>query len=167
MSRSFDGLTESPATVDQIHAAFGREDYWLARLGSGEADTTLDSLTVAADGTVGVRVTQRLGRLMLPGLVSKFVSGDVQLVHAETWTPDGDGQVRGQITASVSGGLGSCRATTRLEPTAHGSKLSFAGRVDVKIPLVGGNLEKSFGANLAESIPTVVRFTTTWIDEHG
>ena len=37
MPRSIDILTESPASVEQIAAAFGREDYWLARV----AATTL------------------------------------------------------------------------------------------------------------------------------
>jgi hypothetical protein len=32
---------------------------------------------------------------------------------------------------------------------------------------VGGNLEESIGANLAESIPAVLRFTTTWIAEQA
>ena len=49
MSRSFDIVTESPASVEQIHAAFGREDYWLARIAAGDATTTLDSLIVDAD----------------------------------------------------------------------------------------------------------------------
>jgi|SRR5271157_1366991 len=167
MSRSFDGLTESPASVEQIHAAFGREDYWLARIAVGAATTMLDSLIVDADGTVTVRATQHLGRQLLPGLVAKFVPGDVKIVHSETWRPDGDRQVRGQVSVSASGGLGSGRAETWLAPAGDGSQLRFAVRVEVKIPLVGGKLEKSIGANLAENIPAVLRFTTTWIAEHA
>ena len=112
MSRSFDILTESPASVEQIHAAFGREDYWLARIAVGDATitTTLDSLLVDADGTVTVRVTQHLGRQLLPGLVAKFVPGDLKILNCETWRPVGDRQVRGQVNVSVSGGLGSCHA---------------------------------------------------------
>jgi Protein of unknown function (DUF2505) len=40
-------------------------------------------------------------------------------------------------------------------------------RVEVKIPLVGGKLEKSIGASLVESITAVQRFTTTWIADHA
>jgi Protein of unknown function (DUF2505) len=170
MARSFEGLTDSPASVEQIHTAFGREDYWLARMAVGSASPVtieLDSLVVDADGTVAVSLTQHLGRQLLPGSVAKFIPGDVRLVHTETWTPDGDGEVRGHISVSVSGGLGSCRARTWLAPAAEGSQLRFTGRVEVKIPLVGGNLEKTLGANLAESIPAVVRFTTTWVTEHA
>lgn len=168
MSRAFDGSTDSPASVEQIHSAFGREDYWLARLaGSDAASTTLDALTVDADGTVAVRLTQHLGRQLLPKVVANLVPGELNLVHTETWTPDGDGRVHGEVRVSVPGGLGSCRAKTWLAPADSGSRLRFAGHVEVKIPLVGGNLEKSIGASLAENIPEVVRFTTTWVAENA
>ena len=57
MSRSFRGSTESTATVEKIHTAFGREDYWLHRLATGDA-VTLDSLAIHTDHTVAVRYTQ-------------------------------------------------------------------------------------------------------------
>ncbi len=164
MSRSFDVLTESPASVEQIHAAFGREDYWLARIAAGAADTTLDSLDADADGTVIVRTTQRLGRQLLPGLVAKFVTGEVKIVQTETWRPDAERQVRGQVSVSASGGLGSGHAETWLAPmNGSGSQLRAVFQVNVKIPLVGGKLEKSIGAGLAGGIPEMLRFTTTWI----
>lgn len=169
MSRSFDGLTESPATVEQIHAAFSREEYWRARIAVGAAAdcTTLDTFTVDADGRVTVRVTQHLGPQLLPGLVAKVVPGDLKLVQSETWTPDADRQVRGEIKVSASGGLGSGRAETRLRPVGDGSQLHFAVSVKVKIPLVGGKIEQSIGSNLVESIPAVLQFTTTWITENA
>jgi len=167
MSRSFEILTESPATVEQIHAAFGREDYWLARIAAGGAPTTtLDSLLVDADGTVTVRVTQHLDRQLLSGL-AKFVPGDLKILNCETWRPVGDRQVRGQVNVSVSGGLGSGRAEAWLAPASNGSQLRYAVRVEVKIPLLGGKLEKSVGAGLAENFPAVQQFTTTWIAEHA
>ena len=41
--------------------------------------------------------------------------------------------------------------------------MTFQGVVQVKIPLVGGALEKSLGANLAQNVPGVMRFTSDWI----
>lgn len=166
MARSFNGSAESTASVEGIHAAFGREDYWQDRLATSAAVTTLDALTVHADGTVAVRYTLDLGRQLLPGTVARLVPGDMKMQYAETWTPDDDEQVQGQIGVSVSGGLGSCTATTSLERTEQGSHLLFAGHVTVKIPLVGGNLEKAIGADLAANIPSVMDFTTTWISTH-
>ena len=126
MSRSFDILTESPASVEQIHAAFGREDYWPARIAADGAAITLDSLIVDADGTVIVRTTQHLARQLLPGLVAKLVTGDLKILHSETWRPVGDRQLRGQVRLSAPGGLGSGRADGWLAPAGNGSQFRFA-----------------------------------------
>lgn len=168
MARSFDVAAESPASVEQIQAAFAQEAYWRARIAAGgaEAVTTLDALEVDATGAVSVRVVQHLGRQLLPGLIAKVVPGEVKLVHAETWRPDGERQVRGQIRVSASGGLGSGQAQMWLAPAGSGSRLRSEVRVEVKIPLVGGKLEKSIGSDLAKSVPEIVRFTTTWIAEN-
>jgi Protein of unknown function (DUF2505) len=171
MPRSFDIMTESPASVEQIHAAFSREDYWLARIEPGAAFTTLDSLIVDADGTVSVRVTQHVGRQLLPGPVAKLIRRELKMVHSETWRPVGDGQVRGQVRISASPGLGSGGAEAWLEPVgdgSQGSQLRCAVKVQVKIPLLGAKLEKSIGDSLAaEGIPEMQRFTAKWIAEHA
>jgi hypothetical protein len=167
MPRSFDILTESPASVEQVHAAFSREDYWLARQAAFDASTTLDSLIVEADGTVTVRATQYLGRRLLPGVVAKLVPGDLKILHSETWRPVGDRQVRGQVSVSAPAALGSGRAEAWLAPAGNGSQLRFAVTVQVKVPVVGGKLEDSIGADLAANICAIQRFTTTWITEHA
>jgi hypothetical protein len=167
MPRSFDIVTASPASVEQVHAAFGREDYWLDRVAADDADTTLDWMIVDADGTVKVRATQHLGRRLLPALVARLIPGDLRIVHNETWRPLSDRQMRGQVSISASGGLGSGRAEAWLTPVSDGSQLRFAARVEVKIPLLGAKLEKSIGAGLAENIAALQRFTTTWIAEHA
>lgn len=164
MPHSFDVWTESPAGVEQIHAAFAREDYWQARI-AGDANTTLDSLVVDPDGTVEVRCTQHAGRQLLPDLFAKVVPRDLKLVHSETWRAEPDGQVRGQISILVSGGLGSTCAENLLTPTDTGSRMRSEVRVEVKIPLLGGRLEKSLAGSTAERIPEIVRFTTEWIAE--
>jgi hypothetical protein len=165
MSRSFEIVTESAASVEQIHAAFVREEYWRDRIG-GDGSSTLDSWSVDSDGVVQVHITQHLGRQILPALVANFVPGDLKLVYRETWRRTGDGTVRGESHVSASGGLGSTRAENRLTPAGTASQLRATGRVEVKIPLVGGKLEKSIGASLEASIPATLRYTTTWIAEH-
>jgi carbon monoxide dehydrogenase subunit G len=168
MPRSFDIVTESPASVEQIHAAFGREDYWLARIEPAAAITTLDALIVDGDGTVKVRVTQHVGRQLLPGPVAKLIPRELKMVHSETWRPVGDRQVRGQVRISASPGLGSGGAEVWLAPVGNGSQLRWAVKVQVKIPLLGGKLEKSIGDSLAEeAIPEMQRFTAKWIAEHA
>ena len=72
MPRSFDVLVDSPVSVEQVHTAFGDEEYWLARLAAFGGSTTLDSLIVDADDTVSVAITQDLRHGLLPGIVAKF-----------------------------------------------------------------------------------------------
>jgi hypothetical protein len=167
MSHSFDILTESSASVEQVHAAFSREDYWLARHAAFDAASTLDSLIVDADGTVTVRAIQHLGRQLLPGVVAKLIPGELKILHSETWRPVGDRRIRGQVSVSAPVGLGSGRADAWLAPAGNGSQVRFAATVEVKIPLVGGKFENSIGAVLAENITSIQRFTTAWITEHA
>ncbi|MBB3606947.1 hypothetical protein FHT40_006643 [Mycolicibacterium sp. BK556] len=166
MSRSFEIVSESAASVEAIHAAFAREDYWLDRL-AGDAASTLDSFTVDTEGAVEVHITQHLGRQILPPLVSNFVPGDLKLLYREKWHLAGEGRVRGESHVTASGGLGSSRADNVLTPSGGTSQLRSAGKVIVKIPLVGGKLEKSIGESLTKSIPATLRYTTTWIAEHS
>ena len=166
MSRSFEIVSESAASVEQIYAAFAREDYWLNRL-AGDAASTLDSFSVEADGAVEVHITQHLGRQILPSIVANFVPGDMKLLYRETWRPDTDGQVRGESHVSASGGLGSSRAENYLTADGAASQLRSTGNVVVKIPLVGGKLEKSISESLTKSIPATLRYTTMWIAEHS
>lgn len=166
MSRSFDILTESPAAVEQVHAAFSRKDYWLARLAAFGDCSTLDSLVVDADGTVTVSLTQNLGRQLLPGMLAKMLPGDLKILHSETWRPVGDRRVRGQVSVSAPAGLGSGRGQAWLTPVGNGSHLRFAATVNVKVPLLSGKFENSIAAELAENIPAFQRFTAEWIAEH-
>jgi hypothetical protein len=166
MPRSFRGLADSPAAVTEIHAAFAREDYWLDRLATGDTVTTLESLIVDDEGAVAVRYVQHLGRQLLPGAVARLAPSDLRMEYTETWSAVDSGRAGGRIGVAVSGNLGSCRATTWLEPDGAGSRLRFEGTVKVGIPLVGGNLEKAVGADLAANVPSVLTFTTTWVAEH-
>ncbi|AQT79178.1 hypothetical protein B1R94_07685 [Mycolicibacterium litorale] len=166
MPHSFEIVTECAASIHQIQAAFGSEDYWLDRL-AGDASSTLDSLVVDADGAVEVQITQHLGRQILPALVVNFVPGDLKLTYREVWRKTEDGHLSGTSHVWASGGLGSSRADNRLTQLDMISQLRSAGRVDVKIPFVGGKLEKSIGASLAQSIPATLQYTDEWIADHA
>jgi hypothetical protein len=170
MPRSFDIVTESSASVEQVHAAFSCEDYWLARHAAFDVASTLDSLIIEADGTVAVHATQHLDRQLLPGAIAKIVPGELKILHSETWKPASDRQVRGQVSITAPGALGSGSAEAWLapvDPAGVGSRLRFAATVVVKIPLVGGKIESYVGKELAVNIQAIQRFTTTWINENA
>jgi hypothetical protein len=169
MPHSFELSTESPASVDQVHAAFGDQDYWQARLaavGSGPGAATLDSLIVDAAGTVTVAATFRLVRDRMPRVVSRLGRGDLVMVHTETWSPVDDNQVRGEVCVAMRGTPVSALGVALLAPLVSGSRLKYSTTVTVKVPLVGGKIESFMGSRLAEGIMDIQRFTTTWIAEN-
>jgi hypothetical protein len=166
MPRSFDVSADSPATVEEVHSAFSDEDYWHARLASMNGTTALESLTVDDDQTVWVATTQDLGRDLLPGIVAKFYRRDLSVRHTETWTPI-DGQLRGQINVAVSGAPGSGSGAALVAPIQDGSRMTFEGTVEFKVPLVGGTIESFIAREFARGIPDIQHFVTKWLSEHA
>lgn len=166
MPRSFDVSVDSPASVEEVHAAFSAQEYWLARLKTLKGSTSLESLVVDDDQTVRVVTTQDLGSDLLPGIVSRFYRRDLKVRHTETWRPSGD-QLRGEITVAVSGAPGSGSAAASVAPTSNGSLLTLNGTVEFKVPLVGGTVESFIAREFAHGIPDVQDFTARWVTEHA
>jgi hypothetical protein len=166
MPRSFDVSADSPATVEQVHSAFSDEGYWLARLATMNGSTALESLIVDDDQTVRVATTQDLGRDLVPGIVAKFYRRDLKVRHTETWRPI-DGQLRGEINVAVSGAPGSGSGAALVAPTQGGSRMTFEGSVEFKVPLVGGTIESFIAREFARGIPDIQHFLAKWVTEHA
>lgn len=166
MSRSFEVNFSSPATVEQVHGAFGDRSYWQARLEAFGGCKTLNSLDVDADGRVRVVVTEDLRHGALPGMLAKVYRGDLNIVTTEVWTPAGDGRVGGDISVAVTGAPGSGTGTAVLERAGTGSRLVLAGTVRFKMPLVGGPIESFLAREFSQGIPEIQRFTTSWLGEN-
>ncbi len=166
MPRSFDVSADSSASVEQVHSAFSDEGYWRARLATLNGSTALESLIVDDDQTVRVSTTQDLGRDLLPGLVAKFYPRDLKVRHTERWRPV-DGQLRGEISVAVSGAPGSGSGTAVVAPTQNGSRLTFQGSVEFKVPLVGGPIETFIAREFARGIPDIQHFLATWVAEQA
>ena len=166
MPRSFDVSADSLATVEQVHSAFSDEDYWRARLATMNGSTALESLSVDDYPTVRVATTQDLGSDLLPGIVAKFYRRDLKVRHTETWTRSGD-QLRGEISVAVSGAPGSGSGAAAVAPTQNGSRLTFNGTVEFKVPLVGGTIERFIAREFAQGIPDIQDFTAKWVTEQA
>lgn len=171
MPRSFDMAAEYDGSVEQVHRAFGDENYWLARLAESGADkATLDSMTYdGKDGAGGIRIktTQVLRRDRLPGLVTQFHPGDLAIVREEAWSPVKDGKATATVNGAIPGAPVSLSGTAVLAPTGSGgSRLQFTASVEVRIPLVGGKVENFIGGQLVELLIAEQRFTTAWVEDN-
>ena len=157
--------TEYESTVANVHRALRSKKYWLARLAdSGVDEARLDSITLGTDGGVEVVTTQVIGSSRLPGFVSQFHRGDLQIRREETWTPLIDRRATAAIIGGISGALVRVDGTAELAPSDTGARLAFDVTVTVRVPLVGGKLETFIGNQLIELLKAEQRFTAGWMD---
>ena len=96
-------------------------------------------------------------------LIAKAMPGDLKVVREETWRVTDDAELHGDVVITTSGAPISGSAVAVVSPTAAGSLLRFTGTVRVKVPLIGGQIEKYISSQISEEIPGVQRFTTRWI----
>lgn len=167
MPRPFDVCTDSTAGVDAIHTAFGNETYWRARLFEfGKDSIRLDSLTVDDDGSVHVSTTQDMGRDMLPAVMAKAIPGGLRVMREERWRRSAD-ELHCEAVVTATGAPLHATGSAQITPVGTGSRLRFTGTLQVRIPLLGGAIEKFIVSALADEIPAAQRFTTQWIAQNG
>lgn len=170
MPRSFDMSADFPGSVEEVHWAFHAEDYWLARLAETPVDiATLESMRVGGesgyDDTIEVVTLQTVRSHNLPGLVTQLHRGDLCVRREETWGPVIDGIVTASIAGAIVGAPVNLWGTGVLSPNADsgGSRLSLRLTIQVRIPLIGGKLERIIGTELGQLVTLEQRFTTEWI----
>lgn len=167
MPRSFDMATEYEGTPAQVHVAFCDKQYWLARLAaSGADDAALEAFRVGDDGGVDVVTTQVLRAQRLPGIVHQFHHGDLEIRRAETWTSLADEGSEASVAGSIVRAPVTLSGEARLSPVDQRALLTFRATVEVRIPLVGGKMEKFIGAQLVNLLAAEQQFTTEWIAEN-
>lgn len=167
MPRGFDVSTPSSATVAQVYSAFGDAGYWRDRLVEFGGDSIrLDSLVVE-NGSVFVGTTQDLRNDRLPVLIAKAIPGDLKVFRQETWQMTEDGALHGDVAMKTSGAPITGTAIALVSPTPEGSVLRFTGTVTMKVPLIGGQVEKYISSQITQEIPGVQHFTTRWITENA
>lgn len=167
MSRSFDVTTETSASVAAVLSAFAERDYWTARLAAYGGDSiTLDELVVGDDGTVVVRTTQDIRQDMLPGAFARMLPGNTMITRTETWRSAAAGYARadGEFTIAARGVPSSGSGTMTLEGAGAGSSLRVRGTLEVKIPIIGGQIERFVADLIAKEVPQMQQFTAEWID---
>ena len=121
---------EYEGNVEQVHRAFGDEQYWLTRLSdSGADDYSLDSMVLDEHGGIYVVTTQTLRADRLPGVVTQFHRGDLSFVREETWSPVLNGQATATVNGSITGAPATLAGSAVLAPakSGAGSRLEFHG----------------------------------------
>lgn len=169
MPRSFDLFADYEGSVEEVHGAFREPEYWRARLADIPVDDArMESLRIGgesgADGTIEVITLQAVHSHNLPALVTQLHKGDLCVRREEKWGPVTDDSATASVAGSILGTPVSVSGIAELSPTASGgARLAFQITVGVRIPLIGGKLEKIIGTHLAELVSREQHFTTDWL----
>ncbi len=162
--------TDYEGTVEEVYRAFTEADYWLARVAdSGGDEVLLESMRVGGeagnDGTIEVTTLQVMHSHNLPGLITQLHRGDLRMRREETWGPVTDGVATASLAGEIVGAPANLTGTATLSSSAEtgGSRVEYHITVQVRIPLVGGKLEKMIGGELVTVLTREQRFTATWI----
>lgn len=125
-----------PAFRDEVCAATGATSW------------TVDVDADDRGGTISISRTMPTG---LSNAVAGMVGDTVTVVQTETWgVADGEGARRGGVVLDVVGQPAAMRASSVLSASGSGSEVAVQGDLEVKIPLLGGRLERE----LAKAVST-------------
>ena len=138
---SFSGAQEYEASVDDVLALFVDPDVVRARYEEA-GDREIEVLECGADGDGFVVRTSRVVEFDLPGFARKVLKPTNTMVQTDTWGPAAvDGARDGRFEIEVKGAPVQGGGTMRLEPVDEGrTRHTVEGKLDVKVPLVGGKV---------------------------
>ncbi len=170
MPRSFELSAEYEASVERVHRAFYEEEYWQARLADIPVDEArLELMRVGGesgdDGTVEVVTLQTVHSHNLHAIVKQLHGGDLSIRRTETWGPVVGGAAAATITGTIVGTPVTVAGNAELAPLAEsgGARLGIQISVHVRVPIIGGKVERLIGDQLGELVSREQQFTTEWL----
>jgi Protein of unknown function (DUF2505) len=173
MPRSFELSADYESSVEAIHRAFHEQEYWKARLADIPVDEArLESMRVGGesgnDGTIEVVTLQVVRSHNVAALVKQLHRGDVCVRREEAWGPLVDGVATAVVGGTIVNTPVHVSGTAELSPIARGgARLAYLITVKVRIPMIGGKVEKLIGTHLAEVVAREQRLTAEWIAENA
>ena len=178
MPRSFDLSADYKDSVEEVHRAFPEERYWHARLADIPVDDAkLESMRVGGEfGDEGTRGASRWSHLQvvrshnLHAVVKQLHRGDLCIRRrGDLGTGRRRRRERPPSRARSSDAPVHVSGTAELSPIAEsgGARLAFQITVQVRVPLIGGKVERIIGTQLAELVSREQQFTTEWITNNA
>ena len=150
-----------PGTVEEVVAMYLTPDYQQRRFGSfvveGSESVSVEGERITFSGTARPE--------LLPAAASRFVKGALHISFTEEWTRDEAG-ARSRTRVTVDGAPVSVEATSALTPTESGCTREVSGNLSVRIPLLGGRIEKEAVAHLGRVVEREQALAANWLAEN-
>jgi hypothetical protein len=125
------------------------------------ADVQLDPDPDGGDGFTLV-IDQLQNTKDLPGFARAFAGESTHVIQREVWQSTTIGSLVIESPGKPIGTSG----TIRLEPTGAGTTEVVELEIKVKVPLVGGKLEKLMAEKVAEGMDVEQTVGAAWLKEH-
>lgn len=168
MSADYEG------SVHEVHQAFYDLGYWQGRLAETPVDVaSLEAMRIGGetgdDGTIEVITHQTMLSQNLPALVTQLHRGDLCVRREETWGPIRDGIASASVSGSIVGAPVNLWGTALLQPAneSGGARMTLQLTIQVRVPFIGGKLERIIGNELGQLVAIEQRFTTLWLNSAG
>lgn len=148
---------EYDGSVDEVVTLFRTPDFISDVAQHAGAQSHDVSVT---DGVTNLRMT-----LATPANVAKFVGSTADITMVFRWSEaEPSGTRRGTVDVAVKGLPVSVDAGVALSPTASGSAADYQGDLTVRIPLVGGKVEKLVAPFITEAFAGIERRAKVWLN---
>jgi carbon monoxide dehydrogenase subunit G len=98
----------------------------------------------------------------LPGFARTFAGASTQAIQRETWTSVDGGSLEIEAPGKPTKMVG----TIRLEPTGAGTTEIVELEIKVKVPLIGGKLEKLMADKVQAGMDAEHQVGQAWLKEH-
>jgi Protein of unknown function (DUF2505) len=167
MSRQFDYRATPPHPAAAVFAAMVDADCIRARLAKlgGRNAALLEH--EAGPEHARFRVQHGLNPDDMPSAVRSFLPSDFVIIRLETWRRDVDGRYTGMADVDVPGTPAEASGQMGLRDANPGSELRIRTDVTVKVPLVGGRIEESVGAQILKLLASETAFTLDWMNRNS
>ena len=150
-----------PGTVDEVVAMYLTPAYLERRFGQfvveGSSTVSVEGQRVSFAGTVRPE--------LIPAAASRFVKSDLRVSFTEEWATNEAGATS-RTSVTVDGAPVSVEATSTLSPSDAGSAREVSGNLSVRVPLLGGRIEKEAVAHLGRVVEREQALAANWLEEH-
>ena len=150
-----------PGTVDEVVAMYLTPAYLERRFGQfvvdGSSTVSVEGERVSFAGTVRPE--------LIPAAASRFVKSDLRIAFTEEWATNEAGATS-RTSVTVDGAPVSVEATSTLSPSDAGSAREVSGNLSVRVPLLGGRIEKEAVAHLGRVVEREQALAANWLEEH-
>jgi carbon monoxide dehydrogenase subunit G len=149
------------APPDQVFAMLADPEFRQAACAAMEVISADVQLTPDGDGFTLV-IDQQQNTKDLPGFARTFAGESTQAIQREVWTDPR----AGSLTIDSPGKPASAQGTIRLEEAGGGTREVVELEIKVKVPLIGGKLERLMGEKVAAGMDTEQTVGAVWLKEH-